>query len=144
MHPCYCLFPPLLIQSICKFPSLHLLRASLISHFPPLPHISPLPHPCPHQTMIFCYLDSGNRPNCLPVLFPSPSINNLFSALQLQPESFKKLELGRFSLSLKTLKGLAMFLRIKPPIPSMALGGLCDLAFPVSPVSFSVTLLCLY
>ena len=64
MHPCYFLFPPLLIQSICKFPCLHLLRASLISHFPP----SPLPSSSSRSP-------SPNKQSSVAPCLPSPVPN---------------------------------------------------------------------
>lgn len=138
MHPRYFLFPPLFIQSICKFPCLHPLRASLISHFPPSP---PYPIPVPTKPWSSVTWTLAIDPTVFPYCFLPFLLVIYFQHYNYSQSHWKKLELGRFSLSLKTPKGLAMSLRIKPPVLSMALGGPCDLAFPVSPVSFSITLL---
>lgn len=138
MHPCCFLFPPLLIQSICKFPCLHPLRASLISHFPPSP---PYPIPVPTKPRSSVTWTPAIDPAVFPYCFLPLLLIIYFQHYNYSQSHLKKLELGRFSLSLKTPKGLAMSLGIKPPVLSMALGGLCDLAFPVSPVSSSITLL---
>ena len=100
MHPCYFLLPPLLIQPICRFPCLHLLRASLISHFPPSP---PYPIPVPTKPWSSVTWTLAIDPAVfLYCFFPLLSIMCL-QHYNYSQSHLKKLELGCFSLLLKTL-----------------------------------------